>query len=430
MPEANPLTPRNQNLWDNSRFRGGFTQQAGHVPARVVQGTIIGSNPRNWTVDFYSKYDRLRLLDIQVGSPYAHFNRGEGFFSVPEIGAICEVCLPSDSTPPFVFSFVMPMENIDTADADAPEGTRARTTPGSNARDASFAGGRPLRKPGDQGIVGRDGNYIVLHRGGVLQLGAGPLCQRIYIPLINHLMDVSEQYTHHSMGGTIRWGIQEGPDPTELPTEHMQVFRVYANDKFADIRVTTGKVHLPMREPTGDAGEDSLLQQMHIGVDEDDYLVHETVIAPGGFDGANGDPSGPDARNLTTLRHFFTKKGGLFVRSESSGLMSFKGAFRLKSRGDMTFESVDGRMSLKASQGLDIDGGNYTHIKGGVVRLGKGTTPVATIGSICQVTIPTCAVSGVLNGQPFVGVAQLTLPANAMVVSGEGSVMVLWPSPT
>jgi hypothetical protein len=422
--DLRPQTLQNLNLFDNTRFRGGFTQQAGHIPARIFQGTVVGVNPRNWTIDFYAKYDRIRLPDIQVGSPYSHFSQGEGFHAMPEVGANCMVCLPSDSSPPFVLSFVMPMENIDTADADAPDGTRGRSTPTSNSRDASFAGGRPVPKPGDQLWTGRDGNYVILHRGGVLQIGTGPLCQRMYIPLINHLMDVSEQYTHHSMGGTIRWGIQEGPDPTESPTEHMQVFRIFANDKFADIRVTTGKVHLPIREPVGDAGEDSLLNQLGIGTDANEgYIVHEVVVAPNGFDGASGDAASTDTKNLVTFRHFFDRQGGYFLRSEAAGLMSFKKRFYLRAKEDIDIESREGLINLKAAQGIDMDGGNYTHIKGGVVRLGKGNSPVATQGSIVQITLPVCPISGTLNGQPFIGVAQLTMPANGIVLSGNGAVL-------
>jgi len=175
-----------------ARFRTSFTSQAGLTAALFVTGTIANVNVVNWTVDVFSKYDRKRYFNIQVGSPYLHPNSGEGLYVMPEVGATVSICLPSDSAPPYVAAFLMPPETLpDTATADAPAGTRSHGAVSKNASDSSFYGGRPRAQPGDIWLKGRDGNFVILHRGGVLQFGASELAQRICIPLGNHVMDIS-----------------------------------------------------------------------------------------------------------------------------------------------------------------------------------------------------------------------------------------------
>ena len=411
-----------QDIFSNTRFRNGFTTQAGHVPARLIHGKIVDVHPKTWTVDFYSTYDGVRLLDLRIGGPYLHFAQGEGISVMPDIGAQCYVCIPSDSSPPYVDAFVMPMESVSTEEDNAPAGTRMRSS-GGEAVDASFAGGRTTPKPGDIFLQGRDGNFVRLHRGGVVQIGAGPLAQRIYLPL-NQVFDIAEEYVMRTAAGMQRWGIQEGQADDAVGTEHMSVFRVYRDKTYADMRVTHGKVHKPMRQPTGDDGESSLMSQYGIASDVDSYVVCELAFSTQGFDGENGDAVNGDTYEKCEFHFLFDAKGGLLLRSNSSGIFSFREKLSIKARKDISIMSTEGGVAIKAITGVDIDGGAYAHIKGGVVRIGEGTTPAAVVGSIVQVTIPTAAVSGTLNGQPFVGVIQLTLPANGIVVTGKPSVLL------
>jgi hypothetical protein len=191
----------------------------GNVPANFIQGKVVNVNLVNWTVDVTAQFDRKRYFDIQVGSPYMHYSNGEGISVFPEVGAKCMVCLPSDSSPPYVSSFIMPMENTDMAAPDAPKGTTSKSSPSATSSGASFAGGRPPAKPGDIWMRTRDDNFVILHRGGVVQIGCSELAQRLYIPLSHLIMDISNNYAHHNMGGSILWSMQEGAGMAHLPTE-------------------------------------------------------------------------------------------------------------------------------------------------------------------------------------------------------------------
>jgi hypothetical protein len=402
------------------RFRSSFTFKAGTVPAVVVQGRVIGLNLVNWTVNVISQFDRLRFFDIQVGALYANPNNGEGVYAFPEIGATCMVTVPSDSTPPFVSSFVMPVEAINTSADDAPLGTSSLGKPAQNASSATFGGGRPKAKPGDIVMRTRDGNQIILHRGGILQIGATEVAQRIYIPIGNQIVDFSEQYSHHNAGGSILWGLQEGPATEHQATQYCEVFRVYADDKYADVRITKGKVLFPAGEPTGSDGEIEGVAAFGIGVE--DVVVYEVAVAPGGF----GDKTGTDennARQNSVFRFFFDRKGNTFLRCKGNMLASVKKKLRLKVTDTMEVLG-EKNLSMRFATGVDIDGGAYTHIRGGVIRLGKGTRPAAAIGDAVLVTLPAAEMTGTVGGSAFTGIITFATPVPGVITSGEPTVLI------
>src|SRR5438132_880078 len=91
-----------------SRFRTSFTSKEGFDSPLLVQCKIANVNLVNWTVDVISTFDRKQYYEVQVASPYLHYNSGEGIYTVPDVGAICILAVPSDSAPPFVLAFIMP----------------------------------------------------------------------------------------------------------------------------------------------------------------------------------------------------------------------------------------------------------------------------------------------------------------------------------
>ncbi len=119
-------------------FRAGFTHGAGLDAALLVTGRVINVNLVTHTVDVRAQFERSTFYEIQVGSPYAHYSRGEGFEIIPDVGAQCVVTIPSDTAPPYVSSFLMPHEVINTATDGSPNGVQPSGSPGA----ASFGGGR------------------------------------------------------------------------------------------------------------------------------------------------------------------------------------------------------------------------------------------------------------------------------------------------
>lgn len=356
-----------------TRFRNSFTHKAGLDSADVIECKVVNVNAKAWTVDVRSTYDRKTYLGIQVLSPYAHYSNGEGIYCMPEIGAKCMVCLTSDSSAPCVLGFVMPHQ----------------TSTEGQSSSVNFDGGRPTSKPGDIVLRTRDNNFVILHRGGVLQIGASELSQRIFIPLGNLMMDISERYEHHNAAGSIVWGLQDGPKLQNFPATYRQTFRVFANDDFADVRLTVGSIEHPFPEPPGDKGDQSLLDQLEIGTNKDLPTIAEVVVAKKGFNATSGAP----ADNVVlALKFAFDRGGGVHMKCAGSVLLTSKKDLYFKADGAITLDAKKG-VFLKG-EGATLDGGPLTEIKGDLVRLGAGTTPVARSGDLVKILVVPGSLAG------------------------------------
>ena len=369
-----------------TKFRTSFTQKEGHDPAKVVQGRVSNINLVKWMVDIVAQYDRMRYFNIQVGTPYLHHSNGEGVYVFPEIGATCMVCIPSDSSAPFVLAFVMAPETIDASAPDAPAGTSSHGTPQVNATDSSFAGGRPQPKPGDIWLRTRDENFVILHRGGVLQVGATELAQRIYIPLRNLVTDISENYEHHNSNGSIVWGIQDGPSQTQIPSQFVQTFRVFSTDQYADVKLAWGKVFSPVPEPDGGV----LLAEAGVGQGDDGQgsnpIVFEVTVSPRGFVAQSGDMAGAGTPGASVLKFTFDRTGNALARFEGNLLLQVSQKLTFKVKKAIDIESEDA-ITMKSANGFDINDASYVHLQAPLVRLGAGGSPVARMGDPIALTL-------------------------------------------
>lgn len=392
-------TDSERNPAERSTFRSSWFQSEGASGAHILEGQVTDLNLTNWTVDVLSKYDQKYFLNVQVSSPYMHFNRGEGFYAMPDIGAKCHLCIPSDGPPPFVLDFIMPQETIDEAGTDdAPQGTdgsKGGVTQAATA--ASFAGGRVRAKPGDIGITNRDGSFVRLHRGGVLQIGATQLAQRIYIPLRNLVTDISQNYRHYNTGGSINWFINQGESTDDPPTVSRHTYRLRANDEKATVRVSIGKLSDLIREPSSEGQGD--LSALGFG---EEPTVCEVIVAPGEISVDDGALE-PGARASSVLRYFFDSAGNTHFRTQGSLNLRIENRMRLRVAqdmellGDSGFRIVfDGVGRLEAKDGLDISGA--------VVKINGGSKAVATVGSVVRSTITTpLIITGTVSGAPIVG---------------------------
>lgn len=363
-------------------FRTTWAYKAGLVDAKIFQGRVVNVNLVNWTVDCISKFDRYNIFDIPFATPYLHHSNGEGMSVMPEVGATALVCIPSDTSTPFVIAFLMVPEVVDTATEDDPDGTTGKSSTDDTSSSASFGGGRPRAKPGDIWLRTRDNNFVILHRGGVLQLGADELAQRIYIPLNHFIMDISQNYAHHNSGGSVVWGIQEGPGQADYPTEYTQTFRVLANDKYADVRVKAGKVKGTVPE-LGDFNCQGDIDNLGI---QSDIVVYEVDIAKQSFNPETGAMKDANVGKNVKLKFFVDRAGGTFLKAAGSIFMGTPKKFRV--RADEGIELISKSITLAATEDTSLGGGSLTHVKGDVVRLGAGGKPVATQGSLVQLTLP------------------------------------------
>ena len=271
---------------------------AGDGPTRIETGVVASVDVRSMTIDWVSQYTGKQISEVQLMAPYLHYNNGEGFTCVPEIGAICALCWPTDEDPPFVMGFLAAIElegadiskfidektvepGVETEeDMDKQNTTTSggSTEPTDNPSDATFRAGRPILNPGDMYWQGRDDNFVVLRRGGVLQLGSTNICQRAYIPVLNYIRDFCENYELNTAAGTLSWTVkrQEDDPAGNAPTEYELIAREYAQDKKASIKVLLGSLENADTPPNGEK------------------TFVEVTIAPQQIDPTSGEVSGKD----------------------------------------------------------------------------------------------------------------------------------------
>lgn len=397
-------------------FRSSWTQPEGISTPTIIEGKVVDINLALWTVDVISQFDSKWYLNVQVASPYLHSNRGEGIFVMPEIGAKCHICIPSDGPPPFVLDFIMPHETSESTATDSTDQTGV----------ATFAGGRVRAKPGDIYIKGRDGNFVILHRGGVLQIGATELAQRIYIPLTNLVSDISQNYRHYNTGGSINWFVASAESEINPPTIRKDTYRLLAGDERATIRVAYGPLKDVLSEQSTGAISD--LNQLKIGTEEDGPIVLEVAIAPDGFGADNGSINESTSKQ-TVLRYFFDKKGNAFMRSEGSVFLMTRKKLRVVCEDNIDIRTKKS-FTLKVEKTARIDGGDLLELNGKVTKINGGSHPAAFLGSVVQVRISLPLVStpsvpgspvvippiNPLTGQPQV--------INGTIISGNSTILI------
>jgi hypothetical protein len=179
----------------------------------VFKAQVLNVNSRDFTVDVvYESYPYSGHNDIPFLAPYVHQNQGEGLNFMPEVGSTCWVCTPSESgRDAFVLGW-MPV-----------------------AEDGSYRAGRQLLNPGDIHFSTRDGNFLFLRRGGIVQVGSTPICQRLYIPIRNVIRDLAENYEMTTPAGDLNWTVLRAEDQGD---GHVRTFFSLACHEFADDPIT------------------------------------------------------------------------------------------------------------------------------------------------------------------------------------------------
>lgn len=159
-------------------------------PAQIFRAQVLNVNARDYTVDvMFESYPYSSHFDIPWLTPYLHQNQGEGVAVMPEVGSTVWVCLPSETgKDAFVLGWTPVQES------------------------GTYRAGRELLNPGDIHFKTRDGNFLFLRRGGIVQVGATKVCQRLFIPIRNIIRDFAENYELSTPAGDLTWQVARSED--------------------------------------------------------------------------------------------------------------------------------------------------------------------------------------------------------------------------
>lgn len=300
--------------------RSGFTSVV------IEEVTITNVNKRNYTCSVVTRHSSKNFDDIQLGMPYFNNANGEGIYVMPEVGAIAQLCRGSDTTPPFIMCFIA-APTVLQSDTSAP----LRSTPdGGSTTDISYRGGRLDIQPGDIAMTTRDENFLILRRGGILQIGATDIAQRMYIPIGNFIRDVCENYSMDTLGGNIKWAVERSESSPSGDAPVSYVFNVgeHAQDKKASVSVR----HFPTSGPQGEGLK----------------YAWEVVVARNGVDRDTGE--------LTDQKYTMS------VAQDGTKLEMIGAKFTQTIKGNHNI-SATGNINYTASGTATLQGGSEARIK-------------------------------------------------------------------
>lgn len=242
------------------RFRSSFTEGKFYA-ARIFLGRVVNFNLETYAVDVHLDNADSDIEDTQVSMPYFHWSNGEGMYMVPEVGCQCIVVYPSDGSYPYVAGFLGVVEETSGTEEDESQTAGGEHTGGATPTELEDAGaedeesgaasasaaisyrnGRPLLRPGDGVWRTRDGNGIVLRRGGVVQIGVNGICQRLYIPINNLIQDFAQNYNLSTPGANFNVELLE-QDEDNTRVDFTIVAREFAEDAQAAVALRMGELN-------------------------------------------------------------------------------------------------------------------------------------------------------------------------------------------
>ena len=337
-------------------LRSDSTASTGSQAATIHRAHIINVNSRDYTVDTQLESHPFSMtFDVPFMSPYLHQEQGEGINFMPEVGSICWVCSPSEiGKNSFVLGWIPVQES------------------------GSFRAGRELLNPGDLHFSTRDGNFIYIRRGGIIQIGATPACQRIYIPIRNIIRDFAENYELSTPAGDLKWQVNRTDEQSD---GHRGCLYSLSCKEFSDD---------PNKDPL------AVLKIGSHGEGIDTILTLETRDKGGG---------------IVKTKLEISKEGSLKWSMEKNLTLNVKGDFTTTVKGKMTATS-NSDMSLESKSKLSgkapvvgLDGGGAkldlegtAALNGTVVNLGDALFKAVVDTPSLQLWIN--AVTAALSGPP------------------------------
>jgi len=357
---ANPKPVRSPSMAKDSSLLMG---------ALVERARVVNVNIRDYTVDVKTEFSFKNRFDIPIMVPYCNQVQGEGTNFLPEVGAVCWICTSSeDGRDSFVLGFTMVDEG------------------------GSYRGGRALLNPGDIHYSTRDGNFLVLRRGGVVQIGSTAICQRVFIPIRNIIQDFAENYELHTPGGDLTWQTARKDEDSD---GHQMCLFTLATKEFADD--PNDKTVAVLKMGSHGQGTDTILSML---TRDKGGGITQTLLEI--------DKSG----------QFNLKVKGLDLKVEGDLGATITGQATLKVTGPLTIQSMAainatassialtaGNVSLAlSSSGGTIDGPQFTIAGGQFPPLRASPDMLAWMGVV------TAAINGGTPGHPVISVGPALVP--------------------
>ena len=294
-------------------------------PCVVERAKIMGVDPECYTVHVITTETNRDIPDVKFAVPTLHADEygGSGLNFMPQAGDMCYLFTPADGTGSFVLGFIYVGKTEEVTNIG-----------GKLTEQLTYRGSRPRLEPGDISLTTPDENFVIVRRGGVVQVGATSMAQTIYLPLENLIRHYFAKYQSFSPIGEIVWDhaavtTEDFPMPgkgepskADIPTMVKFSCREKIQDKKMSVEFRMGRLNKDML----DASLDSNL--VNAGKAQTVEVVGNPADVDKGKEIELDSSVKLDAGDDGEIKHLFTSqktRGGLGLKpdhKESPGLMS------------------------------------------------------------------------------------------------------------
>lgn len=184
---------------------------------RIEVGRILDVDIENYAVSVRSEHSEQPVHWIPLVSPFSEQTTGAGMKYQPAVGETVLILTTSDGYR-CVLGFIPMQEN------------------------GSLSGGLPPMNSGDFFTINRNGSFIKMHAGGVLEIGATPIASTVYIPIRNLVHTIGENIILDSLAGSLEFSVGREDDSAQSssPTNMEIKIKEFSNDTNEITRIKAG----------------------------------------------------------------------------------------------------------------------------------------------------------------------------------------------
>lgn len=420
---------------------------------QIIKGKIISVDTVKHTVTVQGEgneiHEGIQFMPRHLSSD------GTGSFVSPEANMIVWLCTPSSEATPFILGAAAVPKQTDPEDDEDPNDYRMN---------------RPVLNEGDEMVASRDTGYIIMRKGGILEVASTQLAKTMWVPVENLIHSFCENFIVESPGGVAKLLIRDQDETwgaDKSPVELKLTVKEFAGDPFDVFDLRIGRIaaeddqYIPIAGATGQiVVRLNVNNRFLLNIDKDgNYLktVYGTEIEATErsrfvnvrqsfqqtvqgltryiLTDRSTEISGVD--RLTVGRNHVVKVGGNLVEEIGGGhtktvkgrVTETVGGVLQNIQGDMV-QKVNGPSSESVGGGKSISSAErMSFTSGGVISIEASNTPPSPLtpgvkirSSIGDVEVTTGLLGNVVLGA---GAATPEAPLAKISVRGTGSVMIM-----
>lgn len=398
-------------------MRGGprkktrFPAASGYGSVRIVPAKVQSVDKVKHTCTVHGMYDNEVYEGVAVMAKFLNAGDGTGSWTSPEVNTVVWLCTPSSDSNPFILGWAqVPFQ--DEAD--------------DNADPNDYRMNRPVLNEGDEMIASRDSGYIIIRKGGIVEIAGSQMARTFYIPIENIVQTFAENYKIETPGMEFSALVRDEDESRGVdvsPFEVKLIIKEFANDTAPMIDMRFGRIaaeedtFVPLGGGIGDIVARLIINQAYKVFVDKSGNISTTII-------------GNELRTVDKLAlHHYEKNlihrvKGLFRHVGKDRSVELRGVDNLAVGGNRTVEikgavteTIDG--SVKR-----VIGGTLTEEVGEVTRDIKGPKNETVLASLNQVVAGGHALKVGENLDMTVGGKTLITVGNAQAESAGFQILL------